>query len=134
MDEDQKLQKMNKITLRDIKDAMKDPKFRDSLPKDLQDDVVKYLQNPGCTCNTKFYRTLLKDYKQYVIAYFPGREVTNEPEEISKLAENHWTVINCSIFELEDRLKQLPKGRKQLAISRYQDQLTVVVNELDIIY
>ena len=50
------------------------------------------------------------------------------------MAENHWTVINCHIDELESKLKKLPPGRKQIAITRYADQATVVVNELDILW
>jgi hypothetical protein len=46
------------------------------------------------------------------------------------MAQNTWTVINCNIDELEKRLKALPPGRKQLELARYEDQVTVVVNEL----
>ena len=31
-------------------------------------------------------------------------------------------------------VKKLNKGRKQIAISRYEDQVTVIINELDILF
>ena len=54
--------------------------------------------------------------------------------EQEKLAKNNFSIINCSIGELEDRMKSLPSGRKQIAIARYEDQVTVVINELDQIF
>lgn len=125
---------MKKVGLTDIKNALRDSRFRDALPKTYQDDIVKYLNNPTCTCNVPLYRKILKECKDQLIKYFPNSEILDEEKEISNLAENHWTVINCSIFELEDRLRKLPKGRKQIDVARFEDQVTVVVNELDVIY
>ena len=31
-------------------------------------------------------------------------------------------------------LKKLKPGRKQISMSRYEDQVTVIINELDVIY
>lgn len=118
----------------DVKTALKDPRFRDSLPIELQEDIVSYLHNPGCACNVPFYRKLIKKYSKYLHKYYPGGVVMNEEQEVNKLAENNWTVINCKIFELENRLKQLAPGRKQLAVSRYEDDVTVIVNEIDILW
>jgi len=119
----------------DVKAALKDSRFRDSLPIELQEDVASYLHNPGCACNVPFYRKLIKKHSKYLQKYYPGREVMmDEKDEIKKLAENNWTVINCKIFELESRLKQLVPGRKQLAISRYEDDVTIIVNEIDILW
>lgn len=126
-----------KIGLLEVKAALRDGKFRDILPLDLQDDVVKYLSNPGCACNIPFYRKLLTKCKKELQAYYPHAEIpdeTEEIEEISKLAKNNWSVINCSIFELESKLKELPPGRKHLAVARYQDQVTVIIDELDVIF
>jgi hypothetical protein len=126
--------KMKKISLIDVKQALKDPRFRDSLPLAVKEDVAKYLENPGCSCNLPIYRKLLKDCPNELVAYYPGREPENPDEEIRHLAANNWSVINCNVQELEKRLKALPNGRKQIAICRHEDQVTVVVNELDIIY
>lgn len=126
---------MKKIGLMDVKNALKDQRFRESLPQELTNDIVKYLQNPGCgACGTKLFRKILRDCRPQLQAYFPGREVYKEEEEMAKLAENHWTVINCHVNELEDHLRKLPPGRKQLAVCRYEDKITVVVNEIDILY
>ena len=118
----------------DVKAALKDPRFRDSLPIELQEDVASYLHNPGCACNVPFYRKLIKKYFKCLQKYYPGREIMNEEQEVKKLAENNWTVINCNISELENKLKQLPPGRKQLAVSRYEDNVTVIINEINILW
>lgn len=118
----------------EVKQALKDNRFRENLPDEFKDDLVQYLNNPSCSCNLPFYRRILKDAQALLKRFYPGREVLNEEEEIAKLAQNHWMVINCKSNELEDRLKKLPPGRKQLAVARYGDDVTVIVNELDYIY
>lgn len=124
-----------KIDLMDVKQALSDPRFRDSLGVAFQEDVAKYLTNPGCSCNHKIYRRILKEAKQQLLSYFPGRnEVTDESEEISRMAKNYFTVINCHKDDLQKELRGLPPGRKQIAITRFEDQVTVVVNELEWIY
>ncbi len=125
---------MKKIGLPDVKLALKDGRFRDALPKTLESDLIKYLQNPGCPCNVPFYRKLLKEAKETLLDYFQGGEIVDEQEEMKRLAENQWQVINCNISELESKLRSLPPGRKQIAVTRYEDQVTVIVNELDIIF
>jgi hypothetical protein len=118
----------------EVKLALQDPRFRDSLPIEFQDDVAKFLSNPTCACNVPIYRKVLKNCAKQLIEYFPGNEITNEEVEIQKLSQNHWTVINCHVSELEAKLRALPPGRKQIAPARYGDQVTVVVNELDVIF
>ena len=118
----------------EIKQALRDRRFRDSLPSEFLEEVQKYLQNPGCACNVPLYKRIMINAKEQLQAYYPNRSVSNLEEEAQKLAENHWKVINCHIDELEDRLKKLPSGRKQLGIARFEDQVTVVVNELDVLY
>lgn len=125
---------MSKISLMDIKQALKDHRFRDSLPFEMNEKVAKFLENPGCPCNVPLYREILKHHRDKLQKYFPGREVSDEAESIKHLAENHWTVINCSIDEVEKLLKELPPGRKQIAMARYDKEMTIVVNELDIVY
>ena len=125
---------MKQISLMEVKQALRDSRFRESLPAAFTDDVQKFLHNPGCACNLPIYRRILKEATEQLKAYFPGRDVVNEAEEISKLAQNHFSVINCHKDELEDRLRKLGPGRKQIAVSRYEDQVTVIVNELDIIF
>lgn len=125
---------MRKLGLSEVKQALHDSRFRDALPLELKEDVAKFLTNPGCACNVPLYRKIITTYKEKLLAYFPNSEVTDEAETIKKLAENHWSVINCRIGELEEKLRKLPPGRKQIAIARWEDQVTVIVDELDIVY
>lgn len=125
---------MKKITLLDIKDVLKDKRFRDALAPELKPDLLKYLSNPSCTCNVPFYRKVLKDHRPLLISFFPDAEIEDEAVEVARKAENHWRVINCLVTELEAELKKLPPGRKQVAVTRFEDKVTVVVNELDVLY
>lgn len=96
--------------------------------------MVKFLSDPGCACNVPLYRAILQEAKSQLEAYYPGREATNEEQEIKQLSQNHWSVINCHIDEVEDKLRKLPNGRKQIAIARFQDQVTLIINEIDVVY
>lgn len=60
--------------------------------------------------------------------HFPNRELYFAEEET--LPVNNWSIINCHIDDLEKKLKSLPGGRKQLAVARWQDQVTVIINEV----
>jgi hypothetical protein len=122
------------IGLMDVKQALRDKRFRDSLPESFQSEIQKYLQNPGCACNVPIYKKIMTEAKQQLQAYYPNRNIANLDEEAKKLAENHFSVINCHVDELEKKMRNLPSGRKQIAIARFEDQVTVVVNELDILY
>jgi len=122
------------ISLLDIKTALRDKNFRDKLPKHLEEDVRKFLQNPNCTCNFKIYQKIYKEAQKEIKEFFPSKEYKNLDQSLEELAKNNFSVINCSIGELESRLKSLPPGRKQIAIARYEDQITIIVNELEIIY
>ncbi len=122
---------MTKITIQEVKSALRDPNFRNKLPESLKPDIQKYEQNPGCACNLPIYHNVIRFAPKLLREYYPNKELINIDEELTKMAENHWTVINCHVDELENKLKSLPSGRKQLAITRWQDQCTVVVNELD---
>jgi len=125
---------VKKISLIDVKSALKDARFRDSLPEELKPELIKYLSNPGCSCNIPFYRKIASNCKEELQKYFPGAEVPDLLEENKKLAANHWVVINCHINELEAKLKALPVGRKQVELARYEDQVTVIVNELEVVF
>jgi hypothetical protein len=124
----------NRITLADIKKALKDSRFRLTLPKEMSPDLEKFLDNPGCACHTPLYRKIAKECREQLQKYYPNLEVPDEEKELNKLAENHWSVINCHISELETKLSKLGPGRKQIDVSRWEDQVTVVVNELDFVF
>lgn len=124
-----------KVTVHDIKQALLDDRFRASLPAELSEDVQKFLKNPSCVCNHPIYLKVLRNASKQISAYFPAMEEAN-PEEIERdmdrLAKNDWQVINCNVNELTEKLRALGPGRKQLDIARYQDQVTVVINHLDL--
>ena len=122
------------IGLIEVKQALRDARFRDSLPPSFKDDMQKYLNNPGCACNVPIYQKIMREAKKELQAYYPNRNVADIDEEAKKLAQNHWSVINCHINELSEKLKKLSPGRKQIAVSRFEDQVTVIVNELDFVY
>lgn len=122
------------ISLVDVKQALRDDRFKNSLPEIFSEDIKKFNSNPGCGCNVNFYKKLLKEAKPQLLAYFPDKEAIDAEEQAQKLSQNNFYVINCSSEELENKLKALPPGRKQLAIARYEDKITVVINELDFLY
>ena len=117
-----------------VKQAMLDSRFRETLPETFAPEIAKFLSNPGCGCNTPIYQKVLREAGPQLKAYFPNLEYIAPQDEAAELAQNHWSVINCHVDDLQGYLKKLPPGRKQLAVARFQDQVTVIVNELDIIY
>ncbi len=76
----------------------------------------------------------MKEYRPYLEKYFPDAEIVDESKEIERLAKNQWLVINCKIYQLEEQLKMLPPGRKQIEMARYQDEVTVIIDQLDVVY
>jgi hypothetical protein len=124
----------NKITIHDVKRALKDSRFRLTLPTEMNKDAEEFLNNPGCACHTPLFKKVISECKEQLSRYYPNKDIPDQDEEIRKLAENHWTVINCSSDELESKLKKLGPGRKQIAVARFEDQVTVVVNELDLVW
>lgn len=120
-----------KVTLHDIKQALLDNRFRETLPPELEKDIEKFLNNPGCSCNVAIYQKVAKLAAKQLSDYYPSKDVQDPTSVPERLARNQWMVFSCSIHELEEKLKKLSPGRKQLEIARWQDQVTVVVNELE---
>jgi hypothetical protein len=125
---------MSKLTLEEVKQALWDEKFRALFPN-MQKEINAFLKDPGCSCNNKLYRQILSQ-RDKLNKFFPGREIElHETKQLeqdisAKLRQNQWTVINCHIDKLEERLKKLPHGKKMVSLSRYQDQITVVIDEM----
>jgi len=117
-----------KIKLLDVKQALLDDRFRSTLPEELTKDVTKFLQNPGCACNHPIYKKVMKTASKQLADYFPTKDTSEAEEET--VTKNEWSVINCTIHELASKLRALPPGRKQLDIARFEDQVTVVINDL----
>lgn len=124
----------NQITIADVKAALKNADFRSKLPSELNEDVQKYLQNPNCTCNFAIYQKILQIAETQIKEYYPNKFYVSPADDMEKLSKNSFTVINCSIGELEERLKKLKPGRKQITVARYEDQVTAIINELDFVY
>jgi hypothetical protein len=126
------------ISVLDVKNALKDENFRNTLPESLKDPVQKFLANPNCSCNLKIYNQILNEAREQITAYYPDKTYVNPEQQVQeqtkRLAKNVFKVINCSIGELEENLQRLPPGRKQITVSRWEDQVTVVVNELEIVH
>lgn len=129
---------MTKIGLLDVKKALKDSRFRESLTPEFkrtyEKELIKFLGDSGCACNVPLYRAILRECRPKLQEYYPGKDILDEEEEIKKLSQNNFSVINCTIHELEDRLRKLVRGRKQIAIARYEEYVTVIINDLDVIF
>ncbi len=117
-----------KIKLMDVKQALLDDRFRESLPEELVPDIQKFIQNPGCSCNHPIYKKVMKLAWKQLTDYYPTKEQV-EPEE--EIVQNQWTVINCSIHELASKLRNLGPGKKQVEVARWEDQVTVIINEFE---
>lgn len=113
---------MSKLSLLDIKQSLHDERFRNLFPEH-HEEIAKFIHDPGCACNTPLLHKLLK-YKDRLQQYFPTKEIG--PIETN----NHWKVINCHVDELEKNLRKLNKLPKQVAVARWQDQVTVVIHEV----
>ena len=125
---------MKILKLLEIKNAvLHDHRFRELFPE-LQEEFTAVINNPGCACNMPVFRKVLL-YKDRLAKYFPTREIQSTDKELEQVSRNSWSVINCDITTLEDELSKLHKhGRKQLAVARWEDKVTVVVNDLDIVF
>lgn len=64
-------------------------------------------------------------------SYIPNQTVNINELKATPPPDN-FHVINCSIGEVEERLKKLPQGLKQIAMARYEDQVTIIVNIMDL--
>lgn len=111
---------MKKLSLLEVKQALWDERFRALFPEHKK-EIAEFIGNPGCACNTDLYRKLLQ-YPDRLAKYFPTRDVSAQADQ------SNVSVINCHIDELESRLKKLTKQHKQVAIARWQDQVTVIIN------
>ena len=117
-----------KLSRLEIKQAiLTDGRFRELFPE-LKSDIHKVLNDPSCGCNVPIYNKFFQ-FKDRLAKYFSTRDI-KEPDEPVEPNQNHWNVINCKASELEGILNQLHKlGHPQLAVARYEDEVTVIVNE-----
>ena len=119
---------MFEVKIASIKKALRSHQFRDSYPE-LKKEIDAYIQNPDCKCNAPLYNAILADIDRLKQWFGEDTIVVDPPlpEEPDQL--NKWQTINCHIDELEKHLQELPHGPKQIAIARFEDQVTVIVND-----
>lgn len=120
-----------KLGILDVKQALYDVKFQALFPE-LKEDIEKAIKDPTCACNRSIYVKFFK-YKDRLKTYFPNREVETQEEETERLVSTPWLgvkVISCHINDLEAKLRKLPGTQKQIAIARWEDQVTVILNDL----
>jgi hypothetical protein len=116
-----------KLTLLEIKQSLWDQRFRELFPE-IKKEIDEFLKNPGCPCNVSLYKEILKQ-KDRLQKYFPTKDIEEVAEDVK--LNNNFKVINCKATQLEKELRKLRPGRKQLAVARWEDEVTVVINELD---
>lgn len=116
---------MQEINLDIIKNELKKREFRNKFPE-LKEEIDKWINNPDCPCNVPLYNTILSNIIK-LKEYFGEDIVILNPVQDEQT--NNWKVINCNINELEQHLINLSHGPKQIAVARWEDEVTVVINE-----
>lgn len=116
---------MSKLTLVDIKQALKDERFRELFPE-YKVDIDKFLEKPNCGCTGIIYKQVMQ-HPDRLKTYFPNKEVDTTIS--APKIQTNIKVINCHVDELEEHLKKNKTRYKQIAIGRWQDQVTVVIEE-----
>ncbi len=122
---------MNKLNLMDVKQAIWDKRFQELFPEH-KDEFEAFLKDPGCACNIKFLRTLMR-YKERMKKYFPTKEIITPEEEDAILSKNDYVVINCPIDQLEMKMKGYPRSKRMVAAARWKDRVTVILNDINAI-
>ena len=119
---------MKEIKIATIKKALQDRDFRNQY-SEYQKEIDEWINNPDCKCNAPLYNAILADTSR-LEKYF-GEEIVitdppmpEEPEQV-----NQWSVINCHIDELDNHLQGLSHGPKFITIARWEDQVTVIIND-----
>lgn len=120
-----------KLSILDVKQAIYDERFQRLFPE-LKEDIDKIIKDPTCSCNRSMYLKFFA-YPDRLEKFFPNRIINSIEEEEVKSSQNHWLVINCKVTELEEKLRKLPPGNKQIAVARYEDQITVIVNNIGVL-
>lgn len=119
------------ITTEDLKRACKKGDFRKLFPE-LRAQFDAYIQKPGCGhCAAQLISGLM-EHPERLQEYFGEVELdVTPPESFDPVGAANFSVINCSVHELEDRLNALPAAAYQITVARYEDQVTAIINRLD---
>lgn len=114
------------------------PQFRDLFP-DMAEKFSEYFKNPSCPCNYGLVQHVVSDgtalerwFKRPVMLDDNLRAMSE------KLMMRHgpggqreFWVLNTTTDKLQSELDSLPPGPKTFAIARWQDQVTVVIQDLE---
>lgn len=102
----------------------------------LGDNIKQFPKGKRLVCASRFkdkITIVLNDVESLMIsAPMSG----NAEELMNSLKENkmNWKVINTTIYDLEKDLNKISLGRKTIQISRYNDQVTAVINDLSSLF
>jgi hypothetical protein len=67
------------------------------------------------------------------IMYLPTKAVKDQVTD-SREAKMNWRVVNTNKDDLIHELRKLPPGRKILTLTRWQDKITLIVNDLTVLF
>mgnify|MGYP000231563761 CR=1 FL=1 len=112
---------MKTIRMADIKNAIKDKRFRNLFPEH-KEEFEEYNANPDCSCAKTLLKALSKKKKRLSQYFSKVKNLQAKPEP----KEFNWVVINCGVNEIKEKLSDL-KIKKLAAFARYKDQITAVL-------
>jgi len=111
----------------DVKQAIWNKDFRDLFPE-FKESLDRYLKDPGCACNLQVVLSLMS-YKDRMKQYFPDKEIVTPDEEPAP--PNNWSVINCPVDQLQDKMRKVSPGKRMVAAARWRDRVTIILNDID---
>lgn len=101
---------------------------------------MNYAQIKFFLKNDGKFRELFSEYSSEIDSYLNGcsscwmnlcKKISSQKEKLESFLANHkgyiFKVINCDIEECEKKLKNLPVGAKVEAMSRFENQLTIIL-------
>lgn len=123
---------MSKINLQQVKAALKDRKFREMLPLSLEQELNSFLKDPGCTCNIKFIKKIIKNHKKELLKYYPNSKIENDEKELLSSVEYKWKVLNSNIYDISNDINKIRNHVVSIKSSRYEDKLTLILKKSNI--
>ena len=116
------------IGVKELKKALWKKEFRDLFP-DLKDKIKKFLTNPNCKCHQSLFNSLLHG-KEKLEEYFGGPvTLLTKPVTEEQLRQKIF-VLNVPKDQLQLELRRLPLGPKYISLTRYENEITAVVQLL----
>lgn len=68
------------ITIADLKKALHDRTFVESLPEVLKEGHERYMKAPGCNCHLPFFKRVLEDARKELKEYFAANGINLHPK------------------------------------------------------